>query len=162
MNPWFGVAIMATVTHLMRAVPLLAIRRRITNQWMLSFLHHLPYVVLSAMAFPAVLTDAPSSTTGLVALGVALVLGWRGHDLSRVVLGPPWPSAWPRPFSSCVRRGPVRRSARAGPDASFRSSRSCPATPRSIGDRGWCSRRVCLGRASDFPRGGCPLGGRSC
>lgn len=69
MNPWFGVAIMATVTHLMRAVPLLAIRRRITNQWMLSFLHHLPYAVLSAMAFPAVLTDAPSSTTGLVALG---------------------------------------------------------------------------------------------
>ena len=57
MNPWFGVAIMATVTHLMRAVPLLAIRRRITNQWMLSFLHHLPYAVLSAMAFPAVLTD---------------------------------------------------------------------------------------------------------
>ena len=46
MNPWFGVAIMATVTHLMRAVPLLAIRRRITNQWMLSFLHHLPYAVL--------------------------------------------------------------------------------------------------------------------
>lgn len=87
MNLWLGVAVMAVVTHLMRVVPLLAIRRRIMNRWALSFLHYLPYVVLAAMAFPAILTDAPSLATGLVALGVALVLGWRGHDLSAVVLG---------------------------------------------------------------------------
>lgn len=87
MNLWFGVAIMAGVTFAMRVIPMVTIRRQITNPWLLSFLHYLPFAVLAAMAFPAIVTDAPSVTTGLVALVVALVLGLRGNDLSVVVLG---------------------------------------------------------------------------
>lgn len=87
MNLWFGIAIMAAVTLVVRIVPMVAIRRQITHPWLLSFLHYLPFAVLAAMAFPAILVDAPSLVTGLVALVVALILGLRGHNLSVVVLG---------------------------------------------------------------------------
>lgn len=87
MSLWLGVAIMAGVTFAMRVLPMVTIRRQITDPWLLSFLHYLPFAVLAAMAFPAILTDAPSLATGLVALVVALVLGLRGKDLSVVVLG---------------------------------------------------------------------------
>ena len=43
---------MALVTYLVRAVPLVLIKRKIENRFVLSFLHYMPYAVLSVMTVP--------------------------------------------------------------------------------------------------------------
>ena len=49
MNLWGAIAVMAVVTYLLRAVPLVALRKRITNPWLLDCLHYVPFAVLTAM-----------------------------------------------------------------------------------------------------------------
>ena len=47
-------AVMAGVTYLVRMIPLVAIKEKIKNKFLLSFLHYIPYTVLSAMTVPGV------------------------------------------------------------------------------------------------------------
>ena len=51
----FYIAVMAGVTYLVRALPLVLIRGQITNRFVRSFLYYVPFVTLSVMIFPAVL-----------------------------------------------------------------------------------------------------------
>ena len=50
-----SVAIMAVVTYLPRMLPLAIFKKKITNPWVKSFLAYVPYAVLAAMTFPAIL-----------------------------------------------------------------------------------------------------------
>ncbi len=47
-------AVMAGVTYLIRMLPLVLIKKRITNRLLLSFLYYIPYAVLSVMTIPAI------------------------------------------------------------------------------------------------------------
>ena len=47
---------MAAVTYLIRVLPLVLIRREIKNKTVRSFLYYVPYVTLSVMTFPAILS----------------------------------------------------------------------------------------------------------
>jgi branched-subunit amino acid transport protein len=47
--------IMAGSTYLIRAVPFAAIRKKIKNPFIKSFLYYIPYTVLAAMTFPSAL-----------------------------------------------------------------------------------------------------------
>lgn len=87
MNLWLAIAVMAGVTYLLRATPLVLLRRRISNRWLLSFLHYVPYVVLTAMTVPAILFATSSVISGAAALLVAIVLARRGASLMLVALG---------------------------------------------------------------------------
>ena len=49
------ILVMAGVTYLVRALPLVCIRGQITNRFIRSFLYYVPFVTLSVMIFPAVL-----------------------------------------------------------------------------------------------------------
>ena len=80
------IAVMAGVTYLIRVLPLTLIRRQITNPWLKSFLHYIPYVTLSVMTFPSILHSTGSEWTGLAALVVAMVLAWRGAGLFAVAV----------------------------------------------------------------------------
>ena len=73
---FLGLAVMAGVTYLIRMLPLVLIRRRITNRFLLSFLAYIPYAVLAAMTFPAVLDSTGNRITALIGLAVALVLAF--------------------------------------------------------------------------------------
>ena len=73
---FLGLAVMAGVTYLIRMLPLVLIRRRITNRFLLSFLVYIPYAVLAAMTFPAVLDSTGNRITALIGLAVALVLAF--------------------------------------------------------------------------------------
>ena len=73
---FLGLAVMAGVTYLIRMLPLVLIRRRITNRFLLSFLAYIPYAVLAAMTFPAVLDSTGNRVTALIGLAVALVLAF--------------------------------------------------------------------------------------
>ena len=65
-----GVLIMALVTYVVRMLPLVVFRRKITNQFIQSFLAYVPYAVLSAMTFPAILSSTASGWSATAAVFV--------------------------------------------------------------------------------------------
>ena len=80
-NVWLAVLLMAGVTYLIRVLPLLLIRREIRNKTVRSFLYYVPYVTLSVMTFPAILSATATVWSALGALAVAVVLSLRGCKL---------------------------------------------------------------------------------
>lgn len=71
-----SIAVMALVTYLIRAVPMILFRRRIKSVWIQSFLYYVPYVVLSAMTFPAVFYSTGSFMSAFAGCAIALVLAY--------------------------------------------------------------------------------------
>ena len=87
MNLWLAIAVLAGITYALRAIPLVALRKRITNPWLLSFLYYVPCAVLTAMTIPAIIFATANPVSGMVALVVAVLLALRGADLLVVALG---------------------------------------------------------------------------
>ena len=86
-NIYIYILVMAGVTYLIRLLPLTIFRKEIKNRFVRSFLHYMPYVTLSVMTFPAILSatgNVVSSTIGFVA---ALVIAWIDGNLFKVALG---------------------------------------------------------------------------
>lgn len=81
---WLYLAVMAGVTYLVRMLPLVLVRGRIKNRFMLSFLHYLPAAVLSVMTIPAIFYATGSTLSAVVGFAVALLLGWREKSLVTV------------------------------------------------------------------------------
>lgn len=80
------IIIMAATTYLVRMIPFTAFRHRITNPFFRSMLAYLPYAIISAMTFPAVLYvtgDLPSSVAGLAA---GILLGLLDRSLVEISL----------------------------------------------------------------------------
>ena len=80
------VLVMAVVTYLIRMLPLAAFRRRISSRFIRSFLYYVPYAVLSAMTFPAILYATGSLPSACIALAVALGLAWLEKSLLTVAI----------------------------------------------------------------------------
>jgi branched-subunit amino acid transport protein len=76
--------VMAGVTYLLRLLPMLLIRRRITNRFILSFLYYIPYTVLAVMTVPAVFYATSSPISAMVGALVAVVLAFFGKGLVTV------------------------------------------------------------------------------
>lgn len=81
------VAVMAVVTYLLRALPFVLVKKKITNVYVRSFLEYIPYGVLAAMTFPAVFTSAGAPVPSLAGMTVALVLAYRRKGLLTVAIG---------------------------------------------------------------------------
>ena len=81
-----AIAIMAVVTYLTRMLPMVLLKKRITNTYIKSFLYYVPYVVLSAMTFPEALYSTASMISALVGIATALFLGWKGYSLLPVAI----------------------------------------------------------------------------
>ena len=77
---------MAGVTYLLRAAPILIFQKKIENAFIQSFLFYVPYAVLAAMTFPAILMSTRSGLSAAAGLLIALILGWRGKGLLTVAL----------------------------------------------------------------------------
>ena len=73
-NIVLAIVVMALVTYLIRVTPLVLIRREIKNRTVRSFLYYVPYVTLSVMTFPAILSATAVVWSALAALAVAVVL----------------------------------------------------------------------------------------
>ncbi|MBR0413172.1 MAG: AzlD domain-containing protein [Eubacterium sp.] len=78
---------MAIVTYLVRAVPLVLIKKKIENKFILSFLYYMPYAVLTVMTVPAVFFATGSIITAVTGVAVALVLAYFKKGLLTVALG---------------------------------------------------------------------------
>lgn len=80
------IAVMASVTYLIRMLPLTLIRRKITNRYIRSFLYYVPYATLSAMTFPAILTATGSVISAAIGFAAALLPAFRGKSLLTVAV----------------------------------------------------------------------------
>ena len=78
MRPDFFIylAVMAGVTYLVRAVPLILVKKPIKNRFLLSFLHYIPYAVLAAMTVPAIFYATDYFISAVVGCAVAAVLSF--------------------------------------------------------------------------------------
>lgn len=73
----------AGVTYLIRMLPLVLMKKKITNRFILSFLHYIPYSVLAVMTVPAIFyaTDRFPAVAGFL---VAVLLAYKGKSLLTV------------------------------------------------------------------------------
>lgn len=85
-NFWIYLPVMAGVTYLIRALPLLLIKKEIKNRFILSFLHYIPVAVLTVMTVPAIFHSTSYLVSACVGLAVALVLSYFGKSLTTVAL----------------------------------------------------------------------------
>ena len=86
MNIWLYILISALVAFLIRATPLVLIRREIRSRTLRSFLYYVPYVTLAVMTFPAIVEATQSSLAGLLALVAGAALAWFGGSLFQVAV----------------------------------------------------------------------------
>lgn len=66
-------AVMAGVTYLVRMIPLVLIKEKIKNKFLLSFLHYIPYTVLSVMTVPAIFYATDNPITAAAGFAVAII-----------------------------------------------------------------------------------------
>ncbi|MGN0169175.1 MAG: AzlD domain-containing protein [Lachnospiraceae bacterium] len=78
--------VMAGVTYLIRVLPFVLVKHEITNPRIKAFLDYIPYAVLSAMTFPAILYATSSILSAACGLVAALILALRKKDLLTVAL----------------------------------------------------------------------------
>ena len=79
-------AVMALVTYLPRMLPMAVIKRKIQNRFIRSFLTYVPYAVLSAMTFPAILYSTSGIWPSLCGFLTALFLAYRKKSLLTVAI----------------------------------------------------------------------------
>jgi branched-subunit amino acid transport protein len=82
-----GVGVMALVTYIPRAAPLVLFRRKITHPFFRSLLHYIPYAILSAMTFPDILFATSSVYSGLAALAAGLAISFFERGLLLTAIG---------------------------------------------------------------------------
>lgn len=80
------ILVMAGTTYLVRMLPMALCKRKIENRFILSFLQYIPYAVLGAMTFPAILYSTGGIWSALAGLGVAALLAFLERDLLSVAV----------------------------------------------------------------------------
>lgn len=79
--------VMAGVTYLVRVVPFVLINKKIENKFINSFLYYIPYTVLSAMTFPAILYATGNIISAVFGLAAAIFIAYKGKGLLVVAVG---------------------------------------------------------------------------
>ena len=86
MEYWIYLLIMAGSTYLIRVIPFVLVRRKITNRFIRSFLYYIPYAVLTAMTFTAVIFAAGNVVAAVVGFVVAIGFALKNKSLTTVAV----------------------------------------------------------------------------
>ena len=78
---WIYLLIMASVSFVIRVLPVTLIRRQIKNRFIRSFLYYLPYATLAVMTFPAILSISENPWCGAAAFAASLITAWLTKNL---------------------------------------------------------------------------------
>ena len=78
--------VMAGVTYLVRMLPLVLVKHKIQNRFVLSFLHYMPYAVLTAMTVPAIFYATGSVWSALAGFIVGVLLAYFERSLVTVAI----------------------------------------------------------------------------
>ncbi len=79
--------VMAVTTYLVRMIPFVLFRRKLEKPAVKAFFDYIPYTVLSAMTFPAILYATGSFITAAAGFAVSLLLGFFERSLLIVAIG---------------------------------------------------------------------------
>lgn len=79
-------AIMALTTYAIRVLPLVLCKGKIKNVFIQSFLTYIPYAVLGAMTFPAILYSTQGIISAVAGMIIAIFLAYRGKSLLTVAM----------------------------------------------------------------------------
>ena len=83
---WIYLLILAGSTYLIRAIPFAALRKKINNRFIKSFLYYIPYAVLSAMTLPAAFYATGNVISGAVGLVAGGIFAYMGKGLTLVAI----------------------------------------------------------------------------
>ena len=86
MKIYVYILVMAVTTYLIRAIPLVLLKKPIESRFLRSFLHYVPTACLTAMTFPAILYATEHLFSGAVGLGVSVLLAFRNKSLITVAV----------------------------------------------------------------------------
>lgn len=78
------VAVMAITTYLIRALPLILLKKPIKSRFLRSFLHYVPPACLTAMTVPAIFYATEHPVSGIAGLAVGIVLALKKGSLLTV------------------------------------------------------------------------------
>ena len=76
--------VMAGVTYLIRMLPLVLVKKKIRNRFLLSFLYYMPYAVLAVMTLPAIFYATGSPISAALGFLTAVVLAYFRKSLLTV------------------------------------------------------------------------------
>jgi len=80
------IAIMAGVTYLIRMLPFVLFRKKITSRFIKDFLYYVPYAVLSAMTIPAVFYATDNVLSAVIGVAAAVIMAFFNHGLLTVAI----------------------------------------------------------------------------
>ena len=83
---WIYLLILSGSTYLIRAIPFALMQKKVTNKYVKSFLHYIPYAVLSAMTLPAALYATGNIISGVAGLLVGGFFAYKGKGLTLVAI----------------------------------------------------------------------------
>ena len=82
----FSVFVMALTTYLIRCLPMVLFRKKITDRTVRSFLYYVPFAVLAAMTIPAIFTSTGMLISAVTGLLAAMVIAYHGGSLITVAM----------------------------------------------------------------------------
>ena len=80
----YYVLIMAVTTYFIRVLPFAFIKKDIKNKFVQSFLAYIPYTVLAAMTFPAILGATSYMISAFLGMITAIVVAYFNKGLVKV------------------------------------------------------------------------------
>lgn len=78
--------VMSGVTYLIRMLPMVLVKKKIENRFILSFLYYVPYAVLSVMTIPAIFSATAYNISAIVGFIVAVILAYFEKSLVQVAM----------------------------------------------------------------------------
>lgn len=81
MKLYIYIMVMAVTTYLIRALPLLFMKKPIQSRFLRSFLHYVPVACLTAMTFPAILYTTDHLLSGAVGLALGVLTSLKSKSL---------------------------------------------------------------------------------
>lgn len=83
-NFFVYLAVSALVTYLIRMLPLVLVKKKIQNRFLISFLYYVPYAVLTVMTVPSMFTATEYIVSASIGFVIALIFAYRGKSLVTV------------------------------------------------------------------------------
>lgn len=81
-----AVFLMAFVTYIPRALPIVIFKNKLNSRFFKSFLYYMPFAVLGAMTFPNILYSTGTVYSALVGMVVAIILAYFEKGLMKVAV----------------------------------------------------------------------------
>ncbi len=80
------VLIMASITYLLRVLPITLIRKKVKSPYINAFLNYVPFAILGALTIPDVLYSTQDIVSAVLGTIVAFVVAYMGRGLLTVAI----------------------------------------------------------------------------